>query len=1780
VVGGKKYELTRHPYAKMGAEVQAKRMNFKHSTTVLPSSTSIAKVTALAWSPNSRKLAAATITRIVHLFDESGALKEKFATKPADAKGSKLYIVIGMVFSPDSTKLAIAQSDDIIFIYKLGLDWGEKKSICNKFQQTLPINSIVWPHLNQIEILFGLCDGKVKAGQLRTNRTITLHTHGSSSPVVSLACSPDGCTCLAGHLDGAIYRFSLDKVAGNFAAKFANHGFVPTVLGWGKNIILVTGSDSKVALYDLNGALMHVFDCINEKGFTSATFNSTGEILVLGSYNGFHIFQKTGSDDIWEDCGRQEVENSYTISLVAWKPDGSQVAIGGFCGNVDLYDAFMKRQRYSDKFEFIYISKGQVILTQLSPYTRMLLQSQYGWHILRINIYMEQFLIAYTEETLLLGNLENCKLSEIVWHGSGHEKFLLDDPKVCLVHDSGELFLVEYGCNEIITTVQTDHAQEALISIRLDHKFSSIQPTKHGSNRLAYLLGMQTVQVKDILSGDIVDTVNHTCDIVWLQLNPRATHLLFCDKTRRLFLFDLGEQKCATLLNICNFVQWVPDTNVIIAQSQCTLYIWYSIQNIQHATRFSLKGDLEGVRRLHGQTEVLVYEGFNTVSYELDEALIDIGLALEKSDFDHAFSGLEPVDLTVETKFLWKQLGNMCLQRGKHFCAQHSYALLGEVCRSDYLRKVNKRMQFISKEPEQNERHVYSLQANLKVLSEKWKDAEHILLEHGHIEDTIRMYTDAFRWKEALAISYAENSVDNEMLRSKYLEWLCKTGQIEDAGKQMASSADINGAIKAALLGNLPGLAADYVLKLPRELQEGLLIDEISSALVNAGMLEKLGELMESLGDYEKAQRAYQNAHSFRKAVQLAQRQSKKDVVKIQEEWGDYLVSKNEMEEAVNHYLEAGCQLKAIESAIAAHQWSKAIQIAMQQNKEVVKPIYVKLARKFEKIKQFADAEKMFINAELPHEAVNLYLKANKWEAAKKVASQFLLPDEAHVIFMHQAKEFESFRRFKDAEKLYLELGQHDSAINMYKVQGMFDNVIQLVAKFRKDGLHETHLYLAKELEQKGMLRDAESHYLEVQDWKSAMKMYSMAAMWEDAIRIARSWGGISAVNEVAYVRAIETDGNKGIDFLTKQGLLDQAIDYAVDIGAFNNALQLCSAASTDKLEEVQVKFARFLEGQGHFHESEDSFIKAGKPMEAIKMYINQKDWKAALRVADLFQPSALADILVSQAQFFVQDNELKKAEALFIQAKKPELAVWMYKSRNLWDDAICVAQKFMPDGLNEIQCDFTSFLQSKNANAETLDAVFIKALAAESSQNFHKVIDLYMQMDLKTLPDMEKLQKVWYKALDLAKEHAKNRLPEVMHAVAMQFIRAGQHQEAAQLYLENNHYKEAAEVLISGGHWEHARKVGESLGQEKLSEDIERLYKEHLFKTGEAGLLVDIGGVQEALDIYSSNEDWDKVHELSASMGPEAQKECSARHVAHCLQNSKLLEAISVVSCYGLPNTLESFELCGQLASRLLFSCSDTSVSSIVMQEFRTFLYKYLQDTKGCTSPNSQSAFEDLEAMLIPLTYMVLRGLCQQREIKELAAKLSVSLLRFVQSLPADVAFYNAGMACREVGWNDKAFVFFNQYLDIAEAIDDKETSIAVDHPSFSKSDIPQALIVPKGHFVDVDKQEDIQEWVIQYSVNQQEEKFTMARECEICQTSIFEASLCCFSCKAQSKACTVTGYPVDDDACTECPFCHMLANTCDWRTFLEEFHSCPWCNGSMEASNLQRDQIQLPDI
>lgn len=105
----------------------------------------INEISGLTWSPNQQKLAVASADRTIILFDENGEKRDKFATKPSDPNNAKnSYIIRSICFSPDSTKLAVAQSDNIVYVYKLGTNWNEKKVICNKFPQTSASITIIW----------------------------------------------------------------------------------------------------------------------------------------------------------------------------------------------------------------------------------------------------------------------------------------------------------------------------------------------------------------------------------------------------------------------------------------------------------------------------------------------------------------------------------------------------------------------------------------------------------------------------------------------------------------------------------------------------------------------------------------------------------------------------------------------------------------------------------------------------------------------------------------------------------------------------------------------------------------------------------------------------------------------------------------------------------------------------------------------------------------------------------------------------------------------------------------------------------------------------------------------------------------------------------------------------------------------------------------------------------------------------------------------------------------------------------------------------------------------------------------------------------------------------------------------------------------------------------------------------------------------------------------------------------------------------------------------------
>lgn len=148
---------------------------------------------------------------------------------------------------------------------------------------------------------------------------------------------------------------------------------------------------------------------------------------------------------------------------------------------------------------------------------------------------------------------------------------------------------------------------------------------------------------------------------------------------------------------------------------------------------YTIKGDVESINRNDQQTEVLVDDGNNTISYQLDQALIEFGAALEYKGLDAAVDILEPLDLTPETEANWKTLAKLAVEENNLYVAERCYAALGNMAKADYLRKLNK---LIATEGLEN----FRVQAKLAVFDKQFHQAEAILIQNDEIEEAMAMY--------------------------------------------------------------------------------------------------------------------------------------------------------------------------------------------------------------------------------------------------------------------------------------------------------------------------------------------------------------------------------------------------------------------------------------------------------------------------------------------------------------------------------------------------------------------------------------------------------------------------------------------------------------------------------------------------------------------------------------------------------------------------------------------------------------------------------------------------------------------------------------------------------------------------------------------------------------------------------------------------------------------------------------------------------------------------------
>ncbi|CAE7853797.1 Ift172, partial [Symbiodinium microadriaticum] len=183
----------------------------------------------------------------------------------------------------------------------------------------------------------------------------------------------------------------------------------------------------------------------------------------------------------------------------------------------------------------------------------------------------------------------------------------------------------------------------------------------------------------------------------------------------------------------------------------------------------------------------------------------------------------------------------------------------------------------------------------------------------------------------------------------------------------------------------------------------------------------------------------------------------------------------------------------------------------------------------------------------------------------------------------------------------------------------------------------------------------------------------------------------------------------------------------------------------------------------------------------------------------------------------------------------------------------------------------------------------------------------------------------------------------------------------------------------------------------------------------------------------------------------------------------AQLSEAVELLGSKGGPCTEDSIIFYHRVVSAVLSRTlvHEQSVDhGETVSTLREVLFKV---AKGFRSSSADKRLPlDMEELLMATHYQHMYNLCIENGLIDVAAKCSITLLKYPDIVNADKAFYQAGITCRDQGNTNLAFLLLNRYVDLTEAIDTNDASF-MDNTDFQEADaIPLNGPLPDTHYLE----------------------------------------------------------------------------------------------------------------
>jgi intraflagellar transport protein 172 len=1830
-------------------------MRLSHVAT-LYSSKAWKQVTCLAFSPNGMRLVAATADRSLHFFDDKGKRRDKFSTRPAQPKGPKNYILTACVFSPDSSKLAVAQTDGVVYVFRVGLAWGDPKSIATRFPMAAPAMDIIWPASNPAVLVAGLANGDVVLCNTQRGTAETLYSHTAAVTHVSL--SPDATTVVSGHADGAIITHSMTPDAA--AAPNVLHRLpgAPTMVQWARGSIIAATLDGTAIV--LNPRTSVVSGSFPGTPVLCGAVSPSGTAAVLGCPARYRVLALgSGASAAWTEMAHredQDVPASAGFVAAAWSADGAKLALGSPDASVDLLAVSVRRVRRCGH-TIRYVSGSHVTVTSDETGEAWELHSTRATagveaDIRDVQIVKRRFLIAPTSaDTVLVRDTLTGSGGEFPLRCTGAERYITSTPGVLLVAAAGEVTAVRIAGARVLGSVRTAFAAPALLSLRVgamsDVDVEQTEGTPRdtpavstttllplpglgqglaGDDRprrlIAHLSDPNVLAIADLTLGGTVLSVRHSARIDWLEINTAGSRILFRDRIGRLYLaavpapdVTVAAPAPALLLSRCGYAQWVPDSDVVVAQSaDLQLHVWYSlgaaapgasIVDGASATTSSsfevpppvtsapLGGEVVNLLREGDSTEAVVAMPDGThAAFALDGALIAFGAHMSAGDLPTALKTLLSFPTARSSRAMHERLAAAAIAADQPAIASACYGSLGNVPMATHLFDLARLA------PNDALRKAeMGLLAGMKP-----QRAASLLVQSGRMREAVDLHCDLGNHVAGLALARTGGVPERQaqMLAAAHRSRLLSAGLHVEAAALLEADRDFSGAVRLYLDGGAPHLAARCVLAVPGAVPESV-VQEISAAMLVAGRHRQAGEFLEKRGDPLAALSAYKQAGAWRQAVALARIHAPQDVVGLERLWARALVASGAHDEAVAHFAEAGDLASALGSAITAQQWSSARRLLEGQDAAAIRPQVLAAARQLAEAGRPDEAEEWFRRAGDIMGAVAAYIEAGKPEAAVRIAGD--LPRSAagsagvRQLVLTAADGYATRGRRTAAEELLLAFNFVDEAIAVHSRNAAWEDTLRLVRERRPQRLTDTLVHAAARCEEAADLRAAERYYCEAGEWQAAASMYRTRDRHEDALRVAEKNGGAAAVRQAAFLWAQAVGSDQGAALLAQRGLLPGAVDYGCDIGAFDFVGALASSAGDSvAATSVHCRQASALAEEGHFDEAEALYLRAGRAQDAVEMHLQARRWREAenIATAENLGTAVLHSVWIAHAEHEASSGRPAAAEPLFIQAGCATDAIAAYQSAGDFESALRVAKQHATAA--DVRAVGAAYAAAAGAGASAGNAL-------EQSGDYSGAIFAFLGRAGRTSESAADRIAALEAAVRVARAHDTSQLPTVARRAA---VILGPTSEgglarpdvAAELLRRAGLYSEALKTCLEG-----AAACGQapltSLAMQIVHEgslgaraeaDIAAAERSHFMTSGDANALAAAGAVQDAIAVHLRSGDYARARAVAtqeAAASGAAAAEALLAHIAeyelpYRLDQGDLPGAIGCLTA----GPLSPLKALPPSAGPILDSLIHSFLSAVFTEPEYAALPPSGDSTPSVPSP---SHLQRVVARLSPATLAAidpaLRSACllaacalgfTQLGFAHLAARAFTALLRHSSFIPQDRLLVLAGEAWRQAGRQDYALALLNRYVDVSEALDEyvaaggpasgTDGSSLVDASEVVGTDIPWDAPLPPAHFLPQERRAAIRDWVLAVSLDGETEMVLPMRDCPSCGNETYAPASSCSQCGHQAlPVCALTGWPLASSAQrVTCSSCGIVADREAWVAATTQTRCCPQCGAS----------------